>query len=403
MSAPSRPIRVVDVTSFFSTGAGGIKRYYREKAVHLPPLGFECHFVVPGATASAEAFGAGTLHRLPGPVLPGNDAYRLFDWRSGVGRALRELDPDVVELGSHYVLPWMVRRALRARTRPPAIVGFFHSHPAQVIENIVVQLPGRAGAAPLERAVWSIYRHHHARYDATFVASRYMERLVSAHGVPNVRWVGLGVDVDVFRPDAAAPRDGDAAPVIAYAGRFTPDKELPALVRAFERVHARTGARLRLVGDGPLAGWLRERAAANPGLTVDGYVDGPAAVAAILASADLVAVPSSTETFSLTTAEALACGTPVVAADEGAAGELIEDSGGGALFRARDASALADRIEALLARPAAERRALGARGRAHVAARLTWAAVNARIATIYDELAGLQRQPDAPPRGQAVR
>jgi hypothetical protein len=85
-------MRVLDITSAFSSSCGGIKRYYQEKARALPRLGVECHFVVPGAVRSTVPFGGGTMHRLPGPTMPGNPAYRLFGVRSGAaGRArLRE-------------------------------------------------------------------------------------------------------------------------------------------------------------------------------------------------------------------------------------------------------------------------------------------------------------------------
>ena len=65
-------MRVLDITSAYSSSCGGIKRYYREKARALPRLGVECHFVVPGDARTTEPFGDATLHRLPGPPMPGN-------------------------------------------------------------------------------------------------------------------------------------------------------------------------------------------------------------------------------------------------------------------------------------------------------------------------------------------
>src|SRR6185295_5233577 len=123
-------MRVVDVSSFFSEACGGIKSYYRAKARFLPPLGADCHFVVPGARAGEQAFGRGTLHRVAGPPVPGNGAYRLFGRPGELARLIARLAPDVVEIGSHYLLPAMVARALRELVAPwrrrPAVVGFFH-------------------------------------------------------------------------------------------------------------------------------------------------------------------------------------------------------------------------------------------------------------------------------------
>src|SRR5499427_2498819 len=106
-------MRVLDISSFFSETCGGIKTYYREKARHLPALGVDCHFAVPGARAAEEAFGGGTLHRIPGPRVPGNAHYRLFGDVDALVGLIRDLRPDVIEVGSHYLLPALVARALR--------------------------------------------------------------------------------------------------------------------------------------------------------------------------------------------------------------------------------------------------------------------------------------------------
>src|SRR6266487_4575721 len=64
--------------------------------------------------------------------------------------------------------------------------------------------------------------------------------------------------------------------------------------------------------------------------------------------AALVAVPSLFEGFGLPAAEAMACGTPVVATDAGAFPEVIADAQTGLLVPPGDAVALADAIQSLL-------------------------------------------------------
>lgn len=376
-------MRVLDITGAYSSSCGGIKRYYREKARALPALGVECHFAVPGEARAAEAFGGGTLHRLPGPSMPGNGAYRLFGLRAGVGELIRALAPDVIEVASHYVLPGLVLRAARRAPRPPRVVGFFHSHPRQVVENVSHALPGRAGGDALAEAVWSFFRRQHGRYDATLVASPTMARELTGRGFPGVREVGLGVDVEVFSPAAAgdAPRGGP--PAICYSGRFTVDKELPVLLAAFDRVHAATGASLMFVGDGPMRPRLVEFARGRPAVSVRPYLDAPADVARVLASSDAVVVSSRDETFSLSTAEAIACGTLVVGPGGGAVADLIDCTGAGRCFRAGDADSLAGALIGALTADAAARRAQGAAGRASLVERYTWSAVMARLCDVY--------------------
>ena len=111
-------MRVVDVTSFFSDSCGGIKTYYQAKARFLPALGVDCHFVVPGPRRTEESFGAAVLHRLPGPRLPGNRHYRLFGRLRAVIDLVARLAPDVVEVGSHYLLPGAIERLRWQRHHP---------------------------------------------------------------------------------------------------------------------------------------------------------------------------------------------------------------------------------------------------------------------------------------------
>ncbi|HVR64438.1 MAG TPA: glycosyltransferase [Polyangia bacterium] len=380
-------MRIVDVTSFFSAKSGGIKRYYREKAEVLPRRGLDCHFVTPGPAHGESALGRGTLHTIAGPSVPFSREYHLFRSGGALGRLLIRLQPDVVEVGSHYFLPAMIHRALAPLgARRPAVVGFFHTDfPRQLVEPLArrflpTSLAGRAVAA-----AWRFVRRQFGRYDATLVASRQIADWLAELGVPHVRWVGLGVDVDTFRPPPAPPlaATNTGAPLVTYLGRFSPEKELGLLMTAWDDVHARTGARLRFVGNGPSRAAIAAFARDRPSVSVEPYLDRPADVAAALGATDVAVLTSGTETFSLATAEAMACGTPVVGPARGAVGELIEDSGAGRTFIAGSPGSLGDVLSSLLARPQAARRALGQRGREHIARHFTWDAVATRLTDAY--------------------
>jgi len=380
-------MRLVDITSFFSDSCGGIKTYYREKARFLPRLGVECHFVVPGKTASEEAFGQATLHRLPGPPLPGNGNYRLFGRRQEVAALLQKLRPDVVEIGSHCLLPRWVTEAL-AELRPrPAVVGFFHSDVLRtLVAPLVRWLPRRLEARVME-AAWSYVRRRHELYRSTLVASREMAEALEQFGIPRVRWVGLGVDTETFRP-RAAQLDRGRSPIVVYAGRLSGDKGFSTLLSAWEAIHAASGAVLRIAGDGPQRRDLLQFAETHPEVEYLGCLQRPSDVASLLAGADLTVTPGQHETFSLCTAEALACCTPVLAPARGGAGELVAQSQGGALFRPDDPNDLASKAIEVLSCTAPERRLLGSRGRDHILDQFAWPVVANRLYQAYESALG---------------
>jgi phosphatidylinositol alpha-1,6-mannosyltransferase len=209
-----------------------------------------------------------------------------------------------------------------------------------------------------------------------------------------VRWVGLGVDVDVFRPLDEPRREAGAPLTVSYVGRLSPEKELGLLIEIWDDVHARTGARLRLIGAGPSRASFERFAETRPSVTVEPYLDKPTDVAAVLGSSDVVVLTSGTETFSLATAEALACGTPVVGPARGAVGELVVESGGGLAFTAGSSSALGHALRTLLSLEPEARRAVGKSGRAHILRHFTWERVGARLADAYGAVLDARGRPN---------
>jgi len=154
---------------------------------------------------------------------------------------------------------------------------------------------------------------------------------------------------------------------IVSVGTLEPRKNLPTLLRAFDRLRARTGtatADLDLVVIGG-RGWrdreLRAEIAARLAsgrLHTLGYVPETDLVA-LYGGAEVLAYPSHFEGFGLPVVEAMACGTPVVATDVPA---LREVSGGAAvLVPLGDEAALADAVAAVVGNPE-ERDAARAKG-----------------------------------------
>jgi glycosyltransferase involved in cell wall biosynthesis len=101
---------------------------------------------------------------------------------------------------------------------------------------------------------------------------------------------------------------------------------------------------------------------------------------------DLFVHPSTWETFGLVVAEAMACGTPVVAFDIGSMRELVFPSVNGWLVHAGEAQDLARAIEAAIGAGEDSRRAFGEQGRKHVVESFSFQSVAHRHAVLYETL-----------------
>ncbi|MFT3852222.1 MAG: glycosyltransferase [Ilumatobacteraceae bacterium] len=102
-------------------------------------------------------------------------------------------------------------------------------------------------------------------------------------------------------------------------------------------------------------------------------------------AADVVLVPSRSESFGLVALEASACGIPVVASGVGGLLTLVGDGDNGYLVPDRDPDVFADRIGRILDDPSLAS-ALGDRG-AGRARSYTWALAAARLRRVYADLA----------------
>ena len=137
-----------------------------------------------------------------------------------------------------------------------------------------------------------------------------------------------------------------------------------------------------LVGDGPDRRALESRAdrlGISRRVRFVGRVDGEAKLE-LLAGARVVAMPSRFETFGMVAAEAMACGTPVVAFEIPSLREVVRD-GAGVLVPAFDTEAFATALAQLANDPDAVE-TMGSRGR-DLARAYDWDDVAVRQETVY--------------------
>lgn len=210
-----------------------------------------------------------------------------------------------------------------------------------------------------------------------------------------VHVVAPGVDLRTFRPrdDRDALRRALGLPVdrdvVLFAGRVQPLKAPDVLVRALGVLRA-TGRPLPLLvvlgGPSGRASALRElRALAVTEGVADHVLFRPPVtrpeLARWFAAADLVAMPSRSESFGLVAVEAQAAGTPVVASAVGGLRSVVHDGVSGRQVRGHDPAVWADVLAASLADPAA--RGAWRTGARRVAERYGWDATAEQVLKVY--------------------
>jgi alpha-1,6-mannosyltransferase len=383
-------VRVLDITEWFGETSGGVRTYLNEKATYVAGRpDFAQVLVVPGQEDSVTEQPGMRCYRLRGPHIPTQKPYRFMLATRSIRRIIESERPSVIEVGSCFAVPWIVKRAARASGIP--LVGFFHGNLART----VCPFPERASA--MQRRVyettWKYMRAVYSRCDVTVCASEFAAADLADHGVERVAVVPLGVDLAHFHPRrrevACETRERLGLPtdrrLIAFIGRFAREKEIDVLLDAWPSIEQRTDAALVLVGDGHQRQQVDALARRSDRVYRVPYQSDRDALADLLAAVDVVVSPGSAETFGLCALESLASGTPVLAADRGGVAEQLIKSGAGVMFTAGDPDALASAALDLLDRD--DLHMLGFHGRSYAEREHEWSATFDRLFACYREVA----------------
>jgi glycosyltransferase involved in cell wall biosynthesis len=319
--AISRSMRVAFVTETYPPEVNGVSMTLSRLVEGLHARNHDVQLVRPrqaGAQGEAE-----TQERFHEVLMRGLPVPRYPSLRMGVPskRALVRLwsinRPDIVHIATEGPLGWSALQACR-HLKLPVTSDFrtnFHAYSQHY------------GVGWLRKPIMAYLRKFHNATRRTFVPTPALQQDLERCGFTGLRVVSRGVDTVRFHPrhrDEALRRSWAVAPeglAVLCMGRLAPEKNLELVVQAFDALAQKVlGARMVLVGDGPLRSDLQAR---RPGYHFAGQRSG-ADLARHVASADLFLFPSMSETFGNVVTESMASGVPVVAFDHAAAAQLIE-------------------------------------------------------------------------------
>lgn len=282
--------------------------------------------------------------------------------------------PDLVHVVTEGPLGWSAIQAT-AKLRIPVCSDFrtnFQSYSKHY------------GIGWLQKPIIGYLRKFHNRTRFTMVPTEALRCQLAADGFLNLKVVARGVDTRLFNPDRRSVdlrRSWGAAAdttVAIHVGRLAPEKNLGAVVSAYEAMRAADPhLKLVFVGDGPARRDVQRRCPQAIFAGIRSGID----LATYYASGDVFLFPSTTETFGNVTPEAMASGLAVLAYDYAAAAQLIQPRVNGMLAPFDDTAAFVRAAVELAADPSMAR-ALRAHAR-RTAEGLSWERVVEQLEALF--------------------
>lgn len=335
-----------DLTQSWSDVGGGVRTYLLHKRHHIVESTPHRHLmIIPGERDGIIEEDRAITVTIGSPRVPGSPHYRLMLRNGAVRAALKQYQPDLVECQDAYNLPWAALRHRRRSPETALIAAYMTDFPTVYVERPLSRFLSRPVAGMLGRMSYAYCGHLYRRFDAVFALSEHGGATkLRALGIDPVDVVPLGVELGEF---GAERRDHrlraklglrDDQPLIIYVGRLDSEKKPHVVVDAFRRLPQSLGARLVLLGEGPLRSEIS--ALGDPRIILPGYMKSRSELARWLASADLYASAMADETFGVSILEAQASGLPVIGVAAGAMIDRVK-SNLGRLGPVDDAEAMA--------------------------------------------------------------
>ncbi len=388
-------MRVLMVSDVYFPRVNGVSTSIETFRRTLREQGVDVRLVVP--RYGDEADEAGVI-RVAGRPVPGDREDRMVGWRA-MHRTVLEAarDCDLIHIQTPFIAHYAGLKA--ARTLGLPVVATYHTLFEAYLEYYAPFLP----AGWLQAQARAFSRRQCNALDAVIVPSSAMQQRLAAYEVSApLHVLPTGIPTAQFASgDGAAFRYRHGIlsnrPMALFVGRVAHEKNIGFLLEAL--VHAR---RLRpdillvVAGEGPAMDDLKAQVKTlglREAVQFIGYLDRRQELPDCYAAADAFVFASRTETQGLVLLEAMAAGLPVIALAEMGTIDILAP-GRGAISPPAEPQAFGAALGDFLNRPSAWRHL--ADEAPVFAGEWSDAAMAARLAWLYRELAGLKIASERP-------
>jgi glycosyltransferase involved in cell wall biosynthesis len=232
------------------------------------------------------------------------------------------------------------------------------------------------------------------------LAARLCERIITIsederseylhRGIGNAKKVVTvynGIDTRKFPGDGKKLKAelgiAQGVPIVGFVGRLEQVKGADRFVQAAKEIQAACPqAHFVMVGDGPMKEELMRMTQGTPGFNLVGYRED---IPDLMATFDLVMIPSLNDGFNLAAVEAMASSKPIVATAVGGLSEVVGE--GGILVRPDDTKGLAQETIRLI-NASDLRKKIGNKGRRRAETLFNWDTCLQKTIEIYHQVAG---------------
>jgi len=379
-------MKILQVVPSYPPKIGGVENHVFQLVSHLRARGHSVDLLTSNLPPSTTSYSAYDI-RLP-VLFNASGKWGEIPICPSIFSKLATMRPDIV----HVHTP--------PRFFAESTAFFFHFLSSNKIPVIVTYHLHNSSLKRLERSVWWLHNRTLQRFvfdvadKIVLCNSQEVNVLSREFGIKpdKIAVIPPGVDCDKFNPQKAKNNllrqkgiAGDK--IILFSGRINPVKGLNFLIEAFQTV-SRTFKNSKLVICGAETGnYKHELKMLTNTLGLSSRVVFLDPVSAedypsLLASCDIFVLPSMSESWPLSLAEALSMEKPVIATDVGGVKEIVQNNKTGLVIKPADTTALGDALIQLLQNEGLAHR-LGTNGRQFALNNFNWALLTSRFEDLY--------------------